>query len=129
LHVPGLNQAPLATAVAKPGATGAVFGHPGGQSALAVSPAAIRQQVTAVGRDLYDSRETRRQVFILASDLAPGDSGGALVNSLGQVVGVAFAIAPDRPGTAYALTTEELRPVLANAGAIGVNTGPCLSEA
>jgi len=129
LRAPGLNQAPLATATAKPGSTGAVFGHPGGQTPLAVSPAAIRQQVTAVGRDLYDSRETRRQVFILASDLAPGDSGGALVNPIGQVVGVAFAIAPDRPGTAYALTTDELRPMLASVGTAAVNTGPCLSEA
>jgi S1-C subfamily serine protease len=131
LKVPGLNQTPLPIGSAKPGATGAVFGHPGGQAALAVSPAAIRQQVTAVGRDLYDARETRRQVFILASDLAPGDSGGGLVNPAGVVVGVAFAIAPDRPGTAYALTTEELRPVLTTgAGSTAaVNTGPCLSEA
>jgi S1-C subfamily serine protease len=129
LRVPGLNEAPLPITAARPGSTGAVFGHPGGQADLAVSPAAIRQQVTAVGRDLYDARETRRQVFILASDLAPGDSGGGLVNPAGAVVGVAFAIAPDRPGTAYALTTDELRPVLAAGGTTAVNTGPCLSEA
>ena len=82
----------------------------------------------AIGRDLYDTRETRRQVFILAADLAPGDSGGGLVNQSGTVVGVAFAIAPDRSGTAYALTTDELRPVLAAGGAVAVNTGPCLRE-
>jgi S1-C subfamily serine protease len=68
-------------------------------------------------------------VFILASDLAPGDSGGGLVNPAGAVVGVAFAIAPDRPGTAYALTSDELRPVLATGGTGAVNTGPCLNEA
>jgi len=45
------------------------------------------------------------------------------------VFGVAFAIAPDRPGTAYALTTDELRPVLNAGGTAAVNTGPCLSEA
>jgi S1-C subfamily serine protease len=129
LRVPGLGQAPLAIATAKVGTEGAVFGHPNGQTPLAVSPAAIRQQVTAVGRDLYDSHETRRQVFILASDLAPGDSGGGLVNPVGAVVGVAFAIAPDRPGTAYALTSDELRPVLAAGGTAAVSTGPCLSDA
>jgi S1-C subfamily serine protease len=129
LRVPGLAQAPLPIATAKVGTEGAVFGHPNGQSALAITPAAIRQQVTAVGRDLYDSHETRRQVFILASDLAPGDSGGALANPAGAVVGVAFAIAPDRPGTAYALTSDELRPVLALGGTAPANTGPCLSEA
>jgi S1-C subfamily serine protease len=129
LRVPGLGQTPLPLATAKPGSEGAVFGHPNGQAELAITPAAIRQQVTAVGRDLYDSHETRRQVFILASDLAPGDSGGGLVNPAGAVVGVAFAIAPDRPGTSYALTTDEVRPVLALGGAAPVNTGPCLSDA
>src|SRR5947209_2557999 len=129
LRVAGLGQAPLPLGTAKPGSEGAVFGHPNGQTELAITPAAIRQQVTAVGRDLYDSRETRRQVFILASDLAPGDSGGGLVNPAGIVVGVAFAIAPDRPGTAYALTTDELRPVLNAGGTVPTSTGPCLSEA
>jgi len=129
LRVSGLGQTPLPLALAKSGSEGAVFGHPNGQTDLAITPAAIRQQVTAVGRDLYDSHETRRQVFILASDLAPGDSGGGLVNPAGAVVGVAFAIAPDRPGTAYALTTDEVRPVLALGGTTAVNTGPCLSEA
>ena len=129
LDVPGLDEAPLPITTARPGTDGAVFGHPNGQTDLAITPAAIRQQVTAVGRDLYDSHDTRRQVFILASNLAPGDSGGGLVNTAGDVVGVAFAIAPDRPGTAYALTSDELRPVLAQGGSTAVNTGPCLSEA
>jgi len=128
LRVPGLGQTPLPVGKGGPGTTGAVFGHPGGQTRLAISPAAVRQQVLAIGRDLYDTRETRRQVFILAADLAPGDSGGGLVNQSGTVVGVAFAIAPDRSGTAYALTTDELRPVLAAGGAVAVNTGPCLRE-
>ena len=35
----------------------------------------------------------------------------------------------DRPGTAYALTSDELRPILAAGGTAAVNTGPCLSEA
>ena len=126
--MPGLGETPLPIGKAAPGTTGAVFGHPGGQTRLDISPAAIRQQVLAIGRDLYDSRETRRQVFILAAALAPGDSGGGLVNPAGRVVGVAFAIAPDRPGTAYALTSDELRPVLATVGTAPVNTGPCLSE-
>jgi S1-C subfamily serine protease len=127
LRVPGLDEAPLAVGVAKAGVTGAVFGHPNGQVPLAIAPAAIRQKVTAVGRDLYDQRETRRQIFILASDLHPGDSGGGLVDHNGTIVGVAFAIAPDRPGTAYALTSDELRAVLAVDRSGKVSTGPCVA--
>jgi len=128
LRVPGLGEAALGIATASPGAVGAVFGHPGGQDAVQVAPAAVKQEVEALGRDLYDSHPTRRQVFVLASDLHPGDSGGALVDRAGAVVGVAFAIAPDEPGTAYALTTAQPRPDLAAAGPGRVATGPCLND-
>ena len=129
LRVPGLGQDPLPIANAREGQAGAVFGHPGGQDALRVSPARIDERVQAVGRDLYDQSQTRRDVFILAADLHPGDSGGALSDASGSVVGVAFAIAPDRPGTSYALTSAELRAVLAIPRAGGVSTGPCLTNA
>ena len=51
-------------------------------------------------------------MYVLASGLAPGDSGGALVDSAGQVIGMAFAIDPGRNATAYALTDAEIMPVL-----------------
>jgi S1-C subfamily serine protease len=104
-----------------------VFGHPGGQDQLVAAPAAIRQEVTAVGRDLYDRHDTRRDVFILAAELHPGDSGGPLVDPSGAVVGVAFAIAPDQPGTSYALTSKELQAALAEPRPATVSTGPCLT--
>ena len=40
--------------------------------------------------------------------------------------GVAFAIAPDEPHVGYALTLEELQPVLAGNLAQQVGTGPCV---
>jgi hypothetical protein len=43
------------------------------------------------------------------------------------VVGVAFAIAPDKPGVAYALALDELRPVLAGGLSATVDTGGCLA--
>ena len=126
LFVPGLGQAPLPLANGKVGTTAAVFGHPEGQADLEVSPAAIRQQVNALGTDLYDLGMTRRSVFVLAAELAPGDSGAALVDADGAVVGVAFAISPDNPQTAYALSTSELRQVLEAERLSPAPTGPCL---
>ena len=111
LTVPDLGLPPLGRANAEPGQEGAVFGHPGGQSAVRAAPALIAEEVTASGEDIYGSG-TIRQVFILAAALQPGDSGGALVDTQGRVVGVAFAIAPDRPSTAYALTGGELDKTL-----------------
>ena len=127
LSVAGLGESPLPTATGTVGQIGAVFGHPGGQDALVAAPASIRQNVTAVGRDLYDSHTTRRDVFILAATLHPGDSGGPLVDAGGAVLGVAFAIAPDQPGTSYALTTAVLQQVLVAPRTVTVATGSCLT--
>jgi S1-C subfamily serine protease len=101
-----------------------VFGYPGGGS-LEISPFEVREAVEAVGRDLYGDGPTQRQVLVLASRLAPGDSGSALVNPDGAVVGAAFAIAPDREGTAYALDSDEVREAL-DAPRAPADTGPCL---
>jgi S1-C subfamily serine protease len=111
LRVVRLGMPALARANAQPGTTGAVFGHPGGQSSVRAAPARISDEVTADGQDIY-GQPTQRQVFILAANLRPGDSGGPLVDRSGRVVGVAFAIAPDRAGTAYALTRRELDDVV-----------------
>ncbi len=120
----GVGAAALPLGQSGVGAQGAVFGYPGG-GALELSPFQVSEEVQAVGRDLYGSGPTRRQVLILSSRLAPGDSGAALVDGTGSVVGVAFAIAPDRSGTAYALNVDELRQALA-APRAAADTGPCL---
>jgi uncharacterized membrane protein required for colicin V production len=125
LSAPGLDLPALPIGDGEEGDIGAVLGHPGG-GPLEVSPFQVSDEVEAVGRDLYDRRDTRRQVLILASDLAPGDSGAALVDPAGEVVGVAFAIAPDRPRTAYALDVVELEAALSAPRGEAVDTGRCL---
>lgn len=125
LRAPGLNRAALPRADVGEGAVGAVFGHPGG-GALEASPFQVGREVTATGTDIYDEARTEREVLILAASLAPGDSGGALIDPTGTVVGVAFAIAPDRPGVAYALDLPELEAVLAGDLSQPVDAGPCL---
>ena len=126
LNVPGLDQSPLPVGTAAIGSDGAVFGHPGGQDDVEVSPARIETAISALGRDLYGETTIRRDIYILAAQLEPGDSGGALVDTDGAVVGVAFAIAPDQPATAYALTSAELTAVLDQPRSDEVDTGPCL---
>jgi len=126
LSVPGLDQAPLPVTEAEVGDTGAVFGHPKGQEEVDVQPARVDDRRTATGRDIYNASVTRRNVLFLAARLAPGDSGAALVNESGEVMGVAFAIAPDEPATAYAVSDQELRAVLAQPRAGAVSTGDCI---
>ncbi|HEX7167398.1 MAG TPA: MarP family serine protease [Acidimicrobiales bacterium] len=123
LRVPGLGQSPLPIASAAVGSPGAVIGYPGGQNVPRPAPASIREEAPASGFDIYGKDRTRRRVLFLAAALRPGDSGAPLVDTRGRVVGVAFAIAPDRRDTAYALDDSELRAALALPRRVG--TGPC----
>jgi S1-C subfamily serine protease len=91
-----------------------------------VAPFEIAREIRATGRDIYGESATTRQVLELAAGLAPGDSGAALVDTQGRVVGVAFAIAPDRANVAFALTAGELREALDGAGVDAVSTGACI---
>jgi hypothetical protein len=127
LRAPDLHRDPLPRATASVGDVGASFGHPGG-GALRAAPYQVGRKVVATGTDIYDSASTRRDVLVLAAELHPGDSGGALVNPKGEVVGVAFAIAPDKAGVAYALAMSELDAVLQSDLTRTVDTGPCLRD-
>ena len=127
LSVPGLGEAPLPVGQGTVGNKGAVFGHPNGQDPLAVQPAELAEEVNAVGEDLYNNRKTKRDVFILAAALTYGDSGAPVVTTAGKVVGIAFAIAPDRPTTAYALSTSELSPLLAEPHSRPASTEGCVN--
>lgn len=125
LRVRGLGQDPLPLGVARAGALGAVFGHPEGRTQLEVSPAAIRNQLVARVQDPGLVEPVRRNVLVLAADLQPGDSGGALVTPEGEVAGVAFAISRARAGVAFAVTVDELRSVLDLDRSGTADTGRC----
>ncbi|MCX7621919.1 MAG: trypsin-like peptidase domain-containing protein, partial [Acidimicrobiales bacterium] len=122
---PQLRRPDLPIGTSSQGARGGVFGHPGGGK-LRVAPFQVVRQIVAVGRDIYNFSRTEREVLELAAALRQGDSGSPLIDPSGHVVGVAFAIAPDRQGVAYALTTDALREVLEQAQPRPVSTGPCI---
>jgi len=125
LRAPEIDRPALAISEIDIGQAGAVFGYPGGGD-LSISPFEVGERVQARGTDIYDERPTVRDVLILAAELRPGDSGGALVNPDGEVVGVAFAIAPDRDRVAYALAPDEVASVMSGDLSSEVDAGPCL---
>ncbi len=59
LSVPDLGEASLHIGNGTVGNKGAVFGHPNGQDLLAVQPAQLAEEVTAVGEDLYNDHSTQ----------------------------------------------------------------------
>lgn len=126
LRVEGLARPALPVGDTTVGGVGAVFGHPGG-GPLRLAPFEVGERVMATGSDIYGRTGVDREVLVLSAALRPGDSGAALVAPDGTVVGVAFAIAPDRSGVAYALSTTELRSVLDTVGPAPVASGACLA--
>jgi S1-C subfamily serine protease len=126
LRVPGLTGPSLGLADARPGDTGVVLGFAGG-GPLTINPFEVAQRIRAEGRDIYDQSTVVRTVLILGADLAPGDSGGPMIDPDGRVGGIAFAIAPDRPDVGYAISTDQIRTVLGRVDSRPVATGPCLA--
>ncbi len=125
LAVPNLARPAVPVGSSDRGDTGGVFGHPGGGS-LRIAPFLVTRKVEASGRDIYDDAVVRREVLELAADLKHGDSGAALVDASGSVVGVAVSISSDHEGVAYALAVSELRAVLDTPRTGAVSTGACL---
>lgn len=128
LSVAGLDETPLALASPTLDETGGVFGHPEGQAPLAITPARVSQEEDAVGPNIYGNGNVKRAILVLASSLAHGDSGGALVDSGGQVIGVAFAISASSGTTSYALNTSEVDQALAESRQASASTGACLTS-
>ena len=116
--------------------TGWVFGHPGGR-ALAVREFRAGSEIQATVPDIYGQAEVSRRIVPIRAALEKGDSGSALVNRDGAVVGVAFAIAPEGGGgekdpLAVALTMDTVGPTVAHAVVLGpdapeVSTGVCIA--
>lgn len=121
----GLDRPALPLARATPGDTGLVLGFPGG-GPFAPSPFRVAELIDARGYDIYDRQVVDRDLLVLAAALEPGDSGSPVVRTDGTVLGVAVAVAPDRPGVAYALEGGQVGEVLARVGPGPVDTGPCL---
>ena len=90
----------------------------------------LGDELAATGYDIYDRALVRRDLLVLASELEPGDSGSAVVDANGTVIGLAVAVAPDRSGVAYALDGSGVRQRVETAvsagGSDAVSTGPCL---
>lgn len=99
-------------------------GYPG-DGPFTITPQRVRDQVTARGTDIYQSGTVERQIYALRGSIRPGNSGGPLLDRSGDVVGVVFARSTVDPETGYALTLDELRPVLGSVGPTPISSGAC----
>jgi S1-C subfamily serine protease len=88
----------------------------------------VRRTLSPLGRDIYGRSFVRRDVYELQAVVRPGNSGGPFVLTNGQVAGVVFAASTTDPTVGYALTSEQVVPLLASVRTRtdAVSTGDCL---
>ncbi len=131
LRVPDLNADALTVddEAAAPGDDVYAVGYPGG-GPLTITPGRVRSVVQAVGLDIYNTTPVTRQVYSLRAEIRAGDSGGPLLNSAGDVVGVVFARSTTDTETGYALTSAQVNTALetADVAVAAVSTGACSSS-
>jgi S1-C subfamily serine protease len=129
LDVPGLRAPRLGRgAPLESGDAAALAGFPG-DDGLWVGGARVRDTITARGEDVYGRPGVVRDVYSLRAQVRRGASGGPVLDPDGDVVGMVFATSLDDPDTGYALTLEEITPVLrlGTASSSAVSTGACAS--
>lgn len=127
LSVPGLRAPALAGGEAlSRGESAVVAGFPGDEG-LWVGAARVRAVLSARGADIYGQPGTTREIYSLRAQVRQGASGGPLIDSDGDVVGMVFASSLDDDDTGYALTSDEMEPVLSAASRAteAVSTGRC----
>ena len=133
LEVPGLNATPLrmATTAATAGSQGAIVGYPRGGPEREAA-AAIDGPVTIETHDIDGRGVVTRRVDLLSGTVIPGNSGGPLVNDLGQVDGVVFALLQTPQGSqpvGMSMTVPQVSKDVASgiASTTAVSSGDCPS--
>lgn len=91
------------------------------------SPGRVRDRIQLRGPDIYEGDQVVRDVYTVRGQVQSGNSGGPLINSAGEVVGVVFGAAVDNRDTGFALTPEEVAGEVAQAPGMDapVSTGSC----
>ena len=106
----------------------AVLGYPQ-DGPYNVQPARIRAEQRLRSPNIYGDGAVIREVFSLRGRILPGNSGGPIVSTGGDVVGVVFAASVTDSDTGYALTADQVA-LSAAAGMTNdapVDTGGCAS--
>ena len=108
------------------GAQGGVLGYPGG-GPFTANTAAVLDEFIAEGKNIYNQGDTTRDIYSVQAEVVPGNSGGPLINTSGEVMGVVFATSTEYNDVGYALANKAVLHEIgqARASSHAVSTGAC----
>jgi S1-C subfamily serine protease len=113
LDVPDLTAPALQFAAqgAEAGSDAIVAGYPL-DGPYTLTPARVRAMIQLRGPNIYSDSTVTREVYTLRAEVRPGNSGGPLLAPDGTVLGVIFGAAIDEADVGFALTADEVAPVV-----------------
>lgn len=130
LAVDNLPSQPLQLSRDLPGGSQAAFaGYPHG-GPFQSKPATVQDIATVLVPDIYGNNPAPEDIYRLAGDVQPGNSGGPLLTTDGQVAGVIFAKATSNAEVGFAITMNDLDPVAEQAPSLAspVSSGQCIQK-
>ncbi|KNH21637.1 colicin V production protein [Arthrobacter sp. ZBG10] len=130
LAVDGLPAPALPFSGDLPGGSPAAFaGYPHG-GPFQSKPATVQDIATILVPDIYGNDPAPEDIYRLAGDIQPGNSGGPLLTTNGEVAGVVFAKATSDTEMGFAITMDDLNPVAAQASGLSapVSSGQCIQK-
>jgi S1-C subfamily serine protease len=130
LAVEDLPVQPLPLSTDLPSGSPAAFaGYPHG-GPFQSRPATIQDITTVLVPDIYGSNPSPEEIYRLAGNVQPGNSGGPLLTTDGQVAGVIFAKATSDAEMGFAITMDDLNPVASQAASLNapVSSGQCIQK-
>jgi S1-C subfamily serine protease len=123
LEVEGLEVPALPRGEADAGEEGRVLSY--ATSSLEPRPFRLVRRVRARMTDLYGTHMVERDVLEIVATIDPGDSGAALVDSSGSLVGIVFAASREREGSGYAVAASEIESLVSAAATGSARPGRC----
>jgi S1-C subfamily serine protease len=130
IRVKGLNARPLTllNESAPINQVVAILGYPKGNYTVVQGQITDEQYVS--GSNIYQTGNYKRQIYAINADLQAGNSGGPVINTKGQLVGIIFAKSNVISNDGFAITTNSLTAVIKEASYAThkVSTGACVSS-
>jgi len=109
------------------GDDGVVDGYPFG-GPFTTGGAQVLARSTESVENIYGSARSNRELYTLAADIEPGNSGGPLLETNGSIAGIVFAKSSTDANLGYAMTDTVLAPVVQQAAGLSAPTssGSCI---